>query len=90
MGWMRGGMRQPQTLGVEVQTFRHGKFELIARGAIDRDRHGPGWEAGLTNGWSAVPSTESTKIYVLEIDRVRLTKSRSDILGILLNLHQRA
>ena len=41
------------------------------------------------NGWSAVPSTESTKIYVLEIDLVRLTKSRSDILGILLNLHQR-
>ena len=42
-------------------------------GAIDRDRPGPGWEAGLMNGWSAVPSTESPKIYVRELDLVRLS-----------------
>ena len=42
-------------------------------GAIDRDRPGPDWEAGLMNGWSAVPSTESPKIYVRELDLVRLS-----------------
>ena len=29
-------LRQPQTVGVEVQTFHHGKFEFIVRKAIDR------------------------------------------------------
>ena len=36
---------------------------------------GGAWEAGLMDGWSAVPSTESPKIYVLEIDLVRPKKS---------------